>query len=134
MITVLFLCPHNAAKSVIAASYCERLAKAAHLDLKVVQAGTEPDQAIMPVVQDLLEHDGFSVALHRPRSVTQNDLLQADVVVTMGCDLEALGVPDKKRLDWNDVPPASADVLACRRTVLTRLLALLSEFSRVLPA
>jgi arsenate reductase (thioredoxin) len=134
MITVLFLCPHNAAKSVIAAAYCERLAKAAHLDLKIVQAGTEPDQAIMPVVQDLLEHDGFSVALHQPRLVTQDDLMQADVVVTMGCNLEALSIPDKKRFNWNDIPPASADVIACRRAVLTRLLAMLSEFSRAVPA
>jgi protein-tyrosine-phosphatase len=131
MKTVLFLCPHNAAKSVIAVSYAERLAMAAHLDLHFISAGTEPDSSIMPSVQDLLKADGFvdAVANHQPRLVTATDLECADVVVTMGCNLEALGVPERKRRDWSDVPPASADVLLCRKAILKRLLGLLAEMS-----
>jgi protein-tyrosine-phosphatase len=130
MTTVLFLCPHNTAKSVIAAAYCERLAHAAHLELTVLQAGTEPDAAIMPVVNELLERDGFRLAQHQPRLVNQADITTADLVMTMGCDLEALGVPVEKQRDWSDVPPASADVVVCRRVILTQVLTLLSDLSR----
>ncbi|NJK45142.1 MAG: hypothetical protein HC933_13415 [Pleurocapsa sp. SU_196_0] len=134
MTNVLFLCPHNAAKSVIAAAYCERLARAAHLEVTVLQAGTEPDEMIMPAVKDVLENDRFGIAQHQPRLVTQADIVGADLVVTMGCDLEALGVSVEKRRDWSRVPPASADVMACRRVILTQVLALLSELSRAQPS
>ena len=127
MNTVLFLCPHHAAKSVIASAYCERLAREAGLGLRVLSAGTEPDAAIMPSVAQLLEAEGFRVAGHTPRTVTREELELADAVVTLGCDLEALGVPAHKRRDWRDVPPASADVIACRDAILERLPALIAQ-------
>jgi arsenate reductase (thioredoxin) len=129
MKTILFLCPHNAAKSIIATMYAQRLASAAHLQISVKSRGTEPDEGIMPSVQRLLEADGFDVSAHRPRLVTSADLEQADFVVTMGCDLETLGVQLEKRRDWSDVPPASADVLQCRQAILRHLLSLLAEIS-----
>ena len=130
MNTVLFLCPHHAAKSVIASAYCERLAHEAGLGLRVLSAGTEPDEAIMPSVAQMLEADGFHIRNHTPRPVTHEELEVADAVVTMGCDLQALGVPAHKQRDWRDVPPASADVSACRSAILERLPALLAEFGR----
>jgi protein-tyrosine-phosphatase len=33
--TILFLCPHNAAKSVLAAAYCQHLAAQCSLDVQV---------------------------------------------------------------------------------------------------
>ena len=128
MPTVLFLCPHHAAKSVIAEAYCQRLASAEGLELNVNSAGTEPDEAVMPSVADLLEMDGLSVRHHRPRTVTRDDLECADVIVSLGCDLDALGVPMLKRRDWRDIPPASADVVVCRSAILERLRVLLTEF------
>ena len=38
--TVLFMCPHGAAKSVLASSYFERLAKERGLNVRVESAGT----------------------------------------------------------------------------------------------
>ncbi len=124
---ILFLCPHHAAKSVIAAAYCQRLAKEYQLDLEVFSAGTEPDAQIMPVVAALLESDGFLVANHRPRLVSNAELSNADLVIIMGCDLAVLGVPESKRRDWTDVPPASADVEICRTAILNHLQSLMHE-------
>ena len=40
---VLFMCPHGAAKSVLASAYFRRLAKERGLNVEVDSAGTEPD-------------------------------------------------------------------------------------------
>ena len=124
---ILFLCPHHAAKSVIAAAYAERFAKQHQLDLTILSAGTEPDTAIMPVVAELLESDGFAVGGHRPRLVTEAELNTSDMVITMGCDLIALGVPKQKRRDWTDVPPASVNVQVCRDAITQHLETLMLE-------
>jgi protein-tyrosine-phosphatase len=47
---LLFLCPHNAAKSVIAAAYCERLAAERDVTLRATSAGTDPDPGVSPSV------------------------------------------------------------------------------------
>ncbi len=48
--TVLFLCPHNAAKSVMAAAYFRRLAERRRLDVRADSAGTEPSPETSPAV------------------------------------------------------------------------------------
>ncbi len=48
--TVLFLCPHNAAKSVIAAALFAREAARRGLAIHADSAGTEPDAAPAPRV------------------------------------------------------------------------------------
>jgi hypothetical protein len=44
--TVLFMCPHGAAKSVLASAYFERLAKERGLNVRVESAGTDPDPTV----------------------------------------------------------------------------------------
>ena len=83
----------------------------------------------MPVVADFLESDGFTSVKHRPRLVTNTELDTADMVITMGCDLIALGVPEHKRRDWTDVPPASINVRVCRDVIVQHLEALMLELT-----
>ena len=71
--TMLFLCPHNAAKSVLAAAYCQHLAAQCGLEVRVTSAGTEPDAAASPEVVALLRAEGLDVAHHRPRHVTREE-------------------------------------------------------------
>jgi hypothetical protein len=85
---------------------------------------------VVPVVNEVLEREGFRVAGNQPRLVTRADITNADLVVTMGCDLETFGVLVEKRRDWSDVPPASANVIVCRRVILTKVLTLLFDLSR----
>jgi len=51
---ILFLCPHNAAKSVIAAAYFNRLAQQIGLQWLADSAGTEPSEAVSPNVVTML--------------------------------------------------------------------------------
>ncbi len=118
--SLLFLCPHSAAKSVIATAYAGRFAKAVNLELEIAYAGTEPDEAISQKVIDLLASDGLDASTWQPHLVSSSDLEQADHVVSLGCDLEELGVDSSKSEFW-DVPAPSQDLIACRDAIRTRV-------------
>ncbi len=79
--TVLFLCPHHAAKSVIAAAYFNRLAQQRGLPVRADSAGTDPADVVSPVVMDLLRRESIDVSDHQPRQVTQTDLTQAQRII-----------------------------------------------------
>ena len=105
--SVLFLCPHAAAKSVLAMTYFAHLATQAGLDVSVQNAGTEPDSAISPTVAAYLKKEGFDLIGFTPSLLTEAELAAADIVVSMGC-ITADRVPHGTDfLDWSDVPNPS---------------------------
>jgi protein-tyrosine-phosphatase len=115
--TILFLCPHNAAKSVIAAAYCERLAAERGLTLRATSAGTDPDPGVSPTVAGALLAEGIDVRVHRPRHVTVEELASASRVVSLGCDLGELAPPGLVIEHWDDVPSPSADLTGARAVI-----------------
>jgi arsenate reductase len=125
--TLLFLCPHNAAKSVIAAAYCRQLVAQHGLDLDVTSAGTEPDAAVSPAVAELLRTEGLDVAHDRPRAVSREELAAAFRVITMGCDVGDLAPPGTIVEHWNDVPSPSQDLIAARDRISTHVEQLIAE-------
>src|ERR687896_111409 len=112
--TILFLCPHNAAKSVIAAAYCEQLAAERGLTLRATSAGTDPDPGISPGVAAALFAEGIDVRAHRPRRVTAEALAGASRVVSLGCDLGDIAPLGFVVEHWDDVPSPSADLTGAR--------------------
>src|SRR5438094_625647 len=80
--TVLFVCLHGSAKSLIALEHFRRLAQQRGVEVQADWAGIEPDAEIPPrVVQGLLG-DGIDVRGRRPRQLTRADLKRASCVVT----------------------------------------------------
>ena len=79
--TIVFLCPHNAAKSVIAAAYWQRLADQRGWSVRATSAGTDPDLEVAPRVVTALLEEGLDVRGHRPRQVTREELTIAWRVV-----------------------------------------------------
>ncbi len=98
--TVLFICPHGAAKSVIAANYLRHAAARRGIALDAVAVGTDPDAAVPPAVVAALDAEGIDVSAHRPRRVTPMDFAAAHRVVTIGAELGSLTPP--LLLRWND--------------------------------
>jgi arsenate reductase (thioredoxin) len=127
--TILFLCPHNAAKSVIAAAYFARLARERGLDYQAASAGTSPDAAPSPAVTAMLREEGIDVAGYRPRRVTTEDLTSAHRVVSLGCDPADLDGGDVRVDRWDDVPPASQDLDASRAAIERHLDLLVDELA-----
>lgn len=120
MTNILFLCPHSAAKSVLATAYCQQLAKERGLDVKIDFAGTHPDETIALAVAAFLKSQHLEIA-HPPRRVTRADVANATNLISMGCDLEDLPLQGKTVERWDDVPPVSQDFekawLAIRKKV-----------------
>ena len=78
---IVFLCPHGAAKSVIAAAYCQQLGDRQNVPLRATAAGTEPDAEVSPAVLELLRMEGIDVADQRPRRVTHEELVAAARII-----------------------------------------------------
>jgi arsenate reductase len=83
--TVLFLCPHNALRSVIAAALFNQAAAGRAL---AESAGTEPDERVNERAVQVLDEIGIEVADLKPERVTPAQIERADRVVSLGCPLE----------------------------------------------
>ena len=127
-VKVLFVCLHGAAKSVVAAEYLGRLARAAGHDVDAAAAGLEPDGAIPEPVVRALADDGFDVTGRTPRRVTETDIADADVVISLGCSLETASAPSQL-ISWEDIPAVSDGYAAARDAIIGRLRTFLADMS-----
>lgn len=83
---VVFVCEHGAAKSVLAATYFDRLAGEMGLTLRAVARGTHPDPQLSPqVVQGLLK-DGLVPKESFPQELSEHDVKTAFRIITF-CEL-----------------------------------------------
>jgi arsenate reductase len=96
---VLFLCPHNALRSVIAAALLNQLAGGRARGLS---AGTEPDERINERTVTVLREVGIDIGDERPGRVTAEQLERADRVVSLGCPLppELAAAAEGKLEEW----------------------------------
>ena len=131
--TVLFMCPHGAAKSVLASAYFERLAKERGLNVRVESAGTDPDPTVSPAVAAHLKRKGYPAPKSNPRKVTPKDFESADVVISIGCDPSGLEEPRGKLVRWDEVPPLSEDFARADEAIQKRVTELIEELVRSAP-
>lgn len=104
---VLFMCPHAAGKSVIAATYFQEAAARLGLDTTTRVAGTDPDEAVMDNVRAALEGQGYGIDF-QPSLVTSADTDAADLIISISCDLA--DIPTDKSIIEFDVPMLSDDL------------------------
>jgi protein-tyrosine-phosphatase len=128
--TVLFMCPHGAAKSVLASAYFERAAQERGLKVVVTSAGTAPDPAVAPAVAAHLTKNGYSVPISKPARATAEQVATADVVVSLGCDLTGYPAPQGRILNWDDVPSPSQDFEKADAAIKQKVAALIDELVR----
>ena len=122
MQTILFVCHHGAAKSVLAGSYFNQLAGQVGLDARAIARGTEPDSEVATRVREDL---GASVCVDRPMQLTATDIDGADLLVAFDLSESDLGAePDRT---WDALPAVSADFELSRAAILGRVVALIAE-------
>ena len=124
--TVLFMCPHGAAKSLMASAYFQKLAQERGLNVRVDSAGTEPDPQLSKGVVAHLQKNGYAIPIEKPRAATAADMRGADVVISMGCDLSKLPAPKGIVKTWN-VPDFSADFNAAEQAIRHQVIQLVEE-------
>ncbi|MBI1774479.1 MAG: hypothetical protein HYR63_03940 [Proteobacteria bacterium] len=122
---IAFVCLHGAAKSLIAAEYCNRLALQGGIPLAATTSGPEPDAEIPQQVIDGLLGEGIDVRGKRPQRLSKDALARATHIVSFGCDLTALAPPGVAIERWDDCPAVSDDYAVARRFIVGRVEALL---------
>jgi len=129
--TVLFLCPYGGAKSVIAASYFNRLMVDMSLPFIGVAAAAEtPYESVPGPVADFLEREGFLVRTFKPRRVETEDIRGAAKIVSIDCDLTAVDLSGSDVESWDDVPKVSVDLAGSAKAIRKHVEKLALELRR----
>jgi protein-tyrosine-phosphatase len=124
---VLFLCIHNAGRSLAAKVLLDHHAAGR---VEVRSAGSEPGNELNPSVVAVLTERGLDPSREFPKPLTDEAARDADVVVTMGCGDTCPYYPGKRYVDWELDDPAGLPVEAVRPIVEEidrRVRALLAE-------
>src|SRR5512134_231190 len=84
---ILMVCEHGNAKSLMAASYFNELAKARHSPFRAVSRGTVPDSTTVPsAIVDGLRTDGFDVSEFHPTAITSADVAASYRVILINTE------------------------------------------------
>jgi arsenate reductase len=111
---VLFLCTHNAGRSLAGKVLLDHYAEG---QIAVNSAGSEPADHLNPVVVEILRERGLNVDKEFPKLLTEADGKTADVIVTMGCGDTCPVYPGKRYVDWDLDDPAGQPVDVVRPIV-----------------
>ncbi len=127
---VLFVCTHNAGRSVAARVLLNHYAEG-RIDVR--SAGSAPADDLNPAVLAVLRERGLDPSREFPKVLSDEDGEAADVIVTMGCGDSCPVYPGKRYIDWELEDPAGKPVDAVRPIVDDidrRVRALLVELTR----
>jgi arsenate reductase (thioredoxin) len=125
--TVLFVCLHGSAKSLIAAEHLNRLAERQSLALRGESAGIEPDDDVPPGVVSGLAADGIDVRAYRPRQITDQLVGNAAHVVICGGELPSSAASAASLERWDDLPFVSDGYEVARSAIVERVEQLLAR-------
>jgi protein-tyrosine-phosphatase len=125
--TVLFVCVHNAGRSQMAAGYLRAIAKG---EVDVLSGGSEPGDQINPVAVAAMAEDGIDITASVPQLLQTEQVMAADVVITMGCGDACPIFLGKRYEDWELADPAGRSldqVRPIRDAIKTRVSQLLAD-------
>jgi len=108
---VLFVCVHNAGRSQMAAGLVKLRSEGR---VHVRSAGSTPADEINPAVVEAMAEVGVDLGDEYPKSLNDDFVKAADVVITMGCGDACPIFPGKRYEDWQLDDPAGQDIAAVR--------------------
>lgn len=127
--TIVFVCEHGAAKSVIATAFFNKLAADRHLPFRATFRGTSPQEALSARTLEGLRSDNVPVSTGKPTAITAADISNATHILAIGCTLPAAAVASGKSIDWTDVPDDQG-YPAMRDAIVRHVTALLDDLQR----
>ena len=102
--SVVFVCEHGAAKSVIATAYFNKLSAERGLPYRATFRGTTPQEALSVRAVAGLKADGVPIPAGAPTAIGAADIEKATHIFAIGCTLPAAALLSGKSNDWLDVP------------------------------
>lgn len=110
--TVLFICEHGAGRSPIAAAYFNKMSMEKGLNYVAMFRGTQPDSVLGKTAREGLTRDQHNIASWKPKELSNEDLTEADVVVTMDCILPSDYKSPARIISWQNIPMNEGYALA----------------------
>src|SRR6478736_3017700 len=102
--SVIFVCEHGAAKSVIATAYFNKLSAQRGLPYRAVFRGTTPQDDLSVRAVAGLKADGVAIPDGKPTAIGDGDIASATHIFAIGCALPTKAQQSGKAADWSDVP------------------------------
>ena len=102
---VLFVCIENAGRSQMAETFAKKHG------MNAQSAGTIPSTRINPTVVEVMRERGLDISSNHPKILTPELIMEASLVVTMGCSIEEacpkpiLAQMQKKLVEWHIEDP-----------------------------
>ena len=127
--SIVFVCEHGAAKSVIATAYFDKLAAERGLPDRATFRGTAPQEALSVRAVEGLRADGLAIPAGTPTAIAASDIAQASHIFAIGCVLPSAAKASGKSSDWSDVPDDQGYV-PMRDAIVRHVTALLNELQR----
>jgi len=97
--TVLFVCVHNSGRSQMAEAFFNKLAGG---KAQALSAGTQPANAVNPVVVEAMREAGINIGGNKPKMLTMDMVEKAERMITMGCGAEAEAVCPASFIETED--------------------------------
>jgi protein-tyrosine-phosphatase len=125
--TIVFVCEHGAAKSVIAAAYFNKLALEKGIPMRAIARGTTPDDVLSPMTVHGLAEDGLQPVEPVPQHLLAVDIESARKVVSF-CSLSEEQYRMALEVEhWQGVPPVSENYQIARDAILEHLRRLMAR-------
>src|SRR5215471_16617235 len=102
--SVMFVCEHGAAKSVIATAYFNKIAAERGLPYRAIFRGTAPQDELSVRTVAGLKADGVAIPVGKPSAISDQDVAGATHIFAIGCTLPDKAKASGKSSDWSDVP------------------------------
>jgi protein-tyrosine-phosphatase len=129
---VLFVCEHGNVKSLMAASYFNRIAKKKGLPFHAIARGVAPDSTSVPVaIARNLRNEGFDVGEFRPSAVSGADLSAAERIIAISAPSLVASKTNSANVEyWDDVPAASSNYAAASASLKEHVNELIEQLMR----
>ena len=102
--TIVFVCEHGAAKSVIATAYFNKIAAERGLPDRATYRGANPQAELSVSALKGLKEDGLTLPTAKPSPITAADVTTATHIFAIGCSLPSSATGSGKADSWDDVP------------------------------
>lgn len=117
---IIFVCQHGAAKSVIAASYFNKLAKERNLNYVAECRGIDPDSAVSVSAKDGLTHDRLFDPATRPQKLSDADTSDTERIILFTQFPEDWKISVKTE-DWSNIKNLDGDYVQRRDAIVRKI-------------
>lgn len=126
---IIFVCQHGAAKSVIAASYFNKLAKERSLNFVAECRGVDPDSIVSESARDGLSRDKLFNPTTKPQKLLGADTANTERIILF------TQLPDEmktsiKTEDWSKIENVDADYSKRRDAIVKKINELLDRLEK----